>query len=161
MDAGDAEELEGVGSNQLLPAQRTKLKTSQMALKHSSLNRVARNAEQKRIMMENDAFLKRLQNQQSNYNVFEWEHKRKDQVKNIQRICKYEPAMAMRSKRGSSRRRGGVAKKNVLLLQALNDHVYSTGEAELGAGPVPDPADLTKKMWYQSLRNGPNKRIYE
>jgi len=63
MDAGDAEELEGVGSNQLLPAQRTKLKTSQMALKHSSLNRVARNAEQKRIMMENDAFLKRLQNQ--------------------------------------------------------------------------------------------------
>jgi len=61
MDARGADEL--AGSNELLPAQRTKLKTSQMAQKPTSLNRVARNAEQKRIMMENDAFLKRLQNQ--------------------------------------------------------------------------------------------------
>ena len=69
--------------------------------------------------------------------------------------------MAVTSKR-QSRRRGG-ARKNVLLLQALNDHVYRTGEGQLDSGPLqlPDTADITKKMWYESLQNGPNKKIYE
>jgi hypothetical protein len=33
--------------------------------------------ESKRIMEENEKLLERLQNRQSNYNVFEWENKRK------------------------------------------------------------------------------------
>ena len=61
MDTRGNEELEE--SNELLPIQRAKPKTSEMRRKATSLNRGARNAEQKRIMMENDAFLKRLQNQ--------------------------------------------------------------------------------------------------
>lgn len=52
---GDDEEM---GAGAMLPP-RHKLKTSHMA-RHQSLNRGARNQEQKRIMQENDAFLKRL-----------------------------------------------------------------------------------------------------
>lgn len=44
---------------------------------HDSLNVVARNKEINRILNENEAMLKRLQNRQSNYNVWSWENERK------------------------------------------------------------------------------------
>lgn len=50
---------EEMGAGAMLPP-RHKMKTSHMAARHQSLNRGARNQEQKRIMQENDAFLKRL-----------------------------------------------------------------------------------------------------
>ena len=64
----------------------------------------------------------------------------------MQRICKFDLQNGM-SRRGS-RKKGGAAKKNVLLLQALNDHLYQSGEAQIGGQSIPDPADITKKMWY-------------
>ena len=43
-----------------------------------SLNKGARDKEMRRIMAENDSLLKRLQSRGSVYNVFEWEHDRKN-----------------------------------------------------------------------------------
>ena len=40
-------------------------------------------------MRDNECFLKRLQNRKSTYNVFEWEHDRRNQIRDIKRICKY------------------------------------------------------------------------
>ena len=54
-----------------------------------SLNLVARNNEMKRIMNENDRFLKRLQNRGSNYDVFEWRHERKEQMKRVKQLCSF------------------------------------------------------------------------
>ena len=48
-----------------------------------SLNVIVRNREINRILNENEAMLKRLQNRQSNYNVWSWENERKQQVKRI------------------------------------------------------------------------------
>ena len=42
-----------------------------------SLNRGQRNTEISRILVANEAMLKRLQNRQSNYNVWNWENERK------------------------------------------------------------------------------------
>ena len=42
-----------------------------------SLNAHQRKQEMSRILLENEALLKRLQNRQSNYNVWSWENERK------------------------------------------------------------------------------------
>lgn len=42
-----------------------------------SLNAHQRRQEMSRILLENEALLKRLQNRQSNYNVWSWENERK------------------------------------------------------------------------------------
>lgn len=48
-----------------------------------SLNGNQRRQEMSRILLENEALLKRLQNRQSNYNVWSWENERKQQIKRI------------------------------------------------------------------------------
>jgi hypothetical protein len=72
--------------------------------KYFSLNKVARGQEIKRIMQENEAMLKRLQNRGSVYNVTDWELERRDQVKNIKRICKYGLSISTERNRRSRRR---------------------------------------------------------
>ncbi len=64
--------------------------------------------ESKRIMEENEKLLERLQNRQSNYNVFEWENKRKLELQDIKRICKFDPTPIISSQRTNtkSRKRG-------------------------------------------------------
>ena len=72
-----------------------------------SLNGNQRSREVNRILVENEALLKRLQNRQSNYNVWSWEHERKQQVKRIKQICMYPPSISKR-KRYQKRTRGMV-----------------------------------------------------
>lgn len=51
-----------------------------------------------RILLENEALLKRLQNRQSNYNVWSWENERKQQIKRIKQICLYPPSISKRKR---------------------------------------------------------------
>ena len=44
----------------------------------------------RKIAKENEAFLNRLQGQSSVYNVYDWEHDRKKQVKLVKNICHHE-----------------------------------------------------------------------
>ena len=76
-----------------------------------SLNYIQRNNEVKRIMTENEALLKRLQSRGSTYNISEWEKDRKQQMKDIKRICKYNPSISTKKQRGKSRQRGGALNK--------------------------------------------------
>jgi len=45
-------------------------------------------------MKENDAFLKRLQDRKSEYNVFAWKDNRKEQMKRIKAICLFPPSIS-------------------------------------------------------------------
>ena len=45
-------------------------------------------------MIENEAMLKRLQQRQSNYDVQSWEVDRKNQIKQIKKICYYPPSIS-------------------------------------------------------------------
>mmetsp|Transcript_6650 Transcript_6650/g.10688 ORF Transcript_6650/g.10688 Transcript_6650/m.10688 type:complete len:94 (-) Transcript_6650:1631-1912(-) len=93
-------------------------------------------------MHENEQFLKRLQTRSSNYNVFEWEHDRKEQIKKLRRISKYDLSIST-YRRGRSKKRG---KKFILSA----DHQDLTETAL-------DSKDLRTKIWKESVRNGPNK----
>lgn len=42
-----------------------------------------------KITMENQAFLKRLQDKQPNYNVGQWEFQHKERVKRMKNICEF------------------------------------------------------------------------
>jgi hypothetical protein len=53
--------------------------------------------------------LKRLQEKQSVYNVFEWEIERKKQVKMLKKICYYPPPMVKSRRRGKKRNQFGGA----------------------------------------------------
>ena len=72
-----------------------------------SLNKAVRTKEIHRIMHDNEAMLKRLQQRQSTYNVMSWENERKQQVKLIKQICHYKPTMLKRGgvKRGYKNRK--------------------------------------------------------
>lgn len=72
-----------------------------------SLNANHRKQEMSRILIENEALLKRLQNRQSTYNVWSWENERKQQIKRVKQICMYPPAFSKR-KRYAKRSKGLV-----------------------------------------------------
>jgi len=59
-----------------------------------SLNMGARLQTERRIMEENERMLGRLQDQNSHYNVYDWELDRKENVKRVKAICYYPPSMA-------------------------------------------------------------------
>ena len=40
--------------------------------------------------MENQAFLRRLQDKQPNYNVFKWEEEENDRKRILKNICEYD-----------------------------------------------------------------------
>lgn len=63
-----------------------------------SLNANQRKQEMSRILLENEALLKRLQNRQSNYNVWSWENERKQQIKRIKQICMFPPSISKRKR---------------------------------------------------------------
>ena len=56
-----------------------------------------------RITEENENLLKRLQEKQSCYNVFEWELDRKKQIKMLKKICYYPPSLTKKSRLRSKR----------------------------------------------------------
>ena len=58
-------------------------------------------------MSENEALLKRLQEQSSVYNVYDWEHQRKQQVKMVKNICYHPPSLLKKSRKKSTRRGSG------------------------------------------------------
>jgi len=64
----------------------------------NSLNKGIRNKEFNRIMVDNEAMLKRLQQRQSHYNVLSWEQERKNQVKMVKQLCHYKPIITRRKK---------------------------------------------------------------
>jgi phospholipid N-methyltransferase len=59
-------------------------------LNKKSLNREARKRELLKITMENQAFLRRLQDKQPNYNVFKWEEEENDRKRILKNICEYD-----------------------------------------------------------------------
>lgn len=63
-----------------------------------SLNSHQRKQEMSRILIENEALLKRLQNRQSNYNVWSWENERKQQIKRIKQLCLFPPSISKRKR---------------------------------------------------------------
>jgi len=91
-------------------------------------------------MTENEQLLKRLMTRQSTYNVIDWENERKEQIKNVRRISKYDLSISTYKRGGKSRRRG---KKHVL-------------NSISGANQGIDSKDIRAKMWQESVRNGPN-----
>ena len=74
-----------------------------------SLNGNARTQETQRITNENEALLKRLQEQSSVYNVYDWEHDRKKQIKIVKSICYHNPGgnLIGKNRRKSTRRGTG------------------------------------------------------
>lgn len=60
-----------------------------------------------RITEENENLLKRLQEKQSCYNVFDWETDRKKQVKLLKKICYYPPSLVKKSRMRSKKHRLG------------------------------------------------------
>ena len=98
-------------SNQSSALPNTERKTTSHGFSIGSLNKGARHKDVMRIMGENEALLKRLQDQNSHYNVYEWEVKRKKQVKSIKQICYYPPSLLKISRRSlgaRSKKRGGT-----------------------------------------------------
>lgn len=74
---------------------------SQNHLKPRNIFEEKRKRENRRIAEENETFLKRLQEQGSHYNVYEWEQSRKDEIKRVKNICYYPPSIIKkRMKRG-------------------------------------------------------------
>ena len=69
-----------------------------------SLNRNVRNREMQRITTENENMLRRLQEKQSCYNVFDWETDRKKQIKMLKKICYYPPSMVKKNRRSKNRK---------------------------------------------------------
>ena len=59
-------------------------------LNKKSLNREARKRELLKITMENQAFLRRLQDKQPNYNVFKWEEEENGRKRILKNICEYD-----------------------------------------------------------------------
>jgi hypothetical protein len=59
--------------------------------------------------------LKRLQARGSVYNVIGWEKERKQQIKDLKRICKYDLSISTKRQRGKSRGRAALNKLNLLL----------------------------------------------
>lgn len=59
-----------------------------------------------RITEENENLLKRLQEKQSCYNVFDWETDRKKQIKMLKKICYYPPSLIKKHRLRSKRVRG-------------------------------------------------------
>lgn len=59
-------------------------------MQKKSLNREARKRELLKITMENQAFLRRLQDKQPNYNVYRWEEEEQERKKILRNICEYD-----------------------------------------------------------------------
>lgn len=55
-----------------------------------SLNRDVRRRELIKITLENQAFLRRLQNKTSNYNVHKWEEEAVERKRILRNICEYD-----------------------------------------------------------------------
>ena len=79
-----------------------------------SLNSNMRNKEINRILIENEAMLKRLQNRQSSYNVWNWEVERKEQIKRVKQICMYPPTISTNTKRRFNRKKKGLAQVDMV-----------------------------------------------
>jgi hypothetical protein len=101
----------GAGTSAFFNARHKK---NALAVVDQSLNKGARNKEISRILVANEAMLKRLQNRTSNYNVWSWEHERKAQVKLIKQICLYPPSIS-KTRRTYRKKTHGLGK------QALRD----------------------------------------
>ena len=65
-------------------------------------------------MSENEALLKRLQEQNSHYNVYDWEHERKQTVRMVKNICYYPPSLLKKKgvKKSTRRTAGYESAKN-------------------------------------------------
>jgi len=80
--------MAGLNNNSIqLPMVGNGLNTANSAKR--SLNRDARKRELLKITMENQAILRRLQDQQPNSNVIKWEEENQQRRKLLKNICEY------------------------------------------------------------------------
>ena len=81
-------QMAGLNNNSIqLPMVGNGLNTANSAKR--SLNRDARKRELLKITMENQAILRRLQDQQPNYNVIKWEEENQQRKRLLKNICEY------------------------------------------------------------------------
>ena len=90
--------------------------TKNSTINDFSLNAGHRNREISRILLENEAMLKRLQNRTSNYNVQSWEKERKSHLKRVKQICMYPPSIISSKRRHVPKKIGKLSAKNLELL---------------------------------------------
>ena len=81
-----------------------------------SLNQGQRNQEINRILVENEAMLKRLQNRTSNYNVSSWQKERKSHIKRVKQICMYPPSISTSKRATYRKKKNALSTKNLYLL---------------------------------------------
>jgi hypothetical protein len=86
-----------------------------------------------RITEENENLLKRLQEKQSNYNVFEWELDRKKQVKMLKKICYYPPSLTKKSRLRSKRHHGKID-PNFEVFQYYQQNLKTVNNGALSQG---------------------------
>jgi hypothetical protein len=81
-----------------------------------------------RITEENENLLKRLQEKQSCYNVYDWELDRKKQVKMLKKICYYPPSLTKKSRLRSKRQPHGKIDPNYEVYQFYQQNMKTTGQ---------------------------------
>ena len=92
----NGDQIDEFGKSNMMGMEKSKF-TSGSGTKKATLNKGARVNEMKRIMQDNEFMLKRLQDRTSTYNVFAWENDRKQQVRTLRRISKYDLSIPARS----------------------------------------------------------------
>lgn len=105
--------------------------------------------------------MKRLQDQGSVYNVYDWEHDRKKQVKIVKSICYHNPNKLIGSRRKSTRRGAGFEsaknEPNRQLFELYQNSLRASvdpmtgldGNSMIGGGPMSGEASDHKKGQHQ------------
>ena len=88
-----------------------------------------------RITEENENMLKRLQEKQSCYNVFDWEMDRKKQVKMLKKICYYPPSLSTQKPKRRGKKRNNMD-PNYEVFQYYQNNLKQSGSQESNEGMV-------------------------
>ncbi|CDW80981.1 UNKNOWN [Stylonychia lemnae] len=96
-------QVKKIGNNNISVGLSQELNISTQSARSKSLNRGIRQKEFQRITNENEQLLRRLQDRQSFYNVFQWEIDRKKQEQILKKLCYYPPNFFRKSKNKSKR----------------------------------------------------------
>lgn len=87
--------------------------------------------------------MKRLQDQNSVYNVYDWEHARKQQVKLVKNICYHPPSLLKKSRKKSIRRGTGFEsaknEPNRQLFELYQSSLRASQEPIMVEGIMPPP----------------------
>ncbi len=66
--------------------------------------------------------LRRLQSQKSQFNVYDWESERKEEVQRIKSICLYEPSLLKHKKVKHKKKTSTLQEPNKQLFNLINEY---------------------------------------